>query len=186
MGRGGLGSGPNVTPPENVGEINMAEPAALLRGNIPSIVTLAAGAFFFLSIPSEIVLLENEGQSGVNARTMPYLIAGGIIVLSLYTIVSNAIGNLKETATAQDGEPREATAFGRVLLAFIAIALWIVILPYLGYNVATMLLVASIMLIIRDCRWWQIVVLAVMLSVPINYLLAIVLRVYLPAGSLFE
>lgn len=163
----------------------MTGPDVFLRGNVSSIVTLLVGLFFFLSIPAQIDVFESEGLSGVNARTMPYLIASAIVLLSLSMIVSNVIGNLKVKTLTSDGEPREATSFGRVFLSFVAIALWIVILPYLGFNITTMMLVASIMVIIGKCRWWQIVILAVALSFPINYLLASVLRVYLPSGSVF-
>ena len=91
----------------------------------------------------------------------------------------------RETAESMGESHNDGTSFGRVFLAFGAIAIWIVILPYLGFNIATILLVASVMIIIGNCRWWQIVVLSVILSVPINFLLATVLRVYLPTGSLF-
>ncbi len=157
----------------------------ILRGSISSIVTLLVGLFVFLSIPDQIVVFSNDGLSGVSARTLPYLITSAIILLSLLKIVSNAIGNLKdETDSLEDG-PREATSYIRVLLAFTAIALWIIILPYLGYEISTIMLVATVMIIIGNCRWWQIVILSLILSIPVKHLLAIVLRVYLPTGSVF-
>ena len=130
-------------------------------------------------------MFDNEGLSSVNARTVPYLITSLIIIISLIMIISEGIKNRKEQVNATDDEPGERTSYGRVFLAFIAIALWIVALPYLGFNISTILLVASIMLVIGNCRWWQIVVLSLVLSLPINHLLANVLRVYLPSGSLF-
>ena len=163
----------------------MTGTAIILRNNVSSIITLLAGLFFFLSIPGQIAVFENDGLSGVSARTMPYLIASAIITLSLFMIVFNIIRNLKVEAGSSENEPREKTSYGRVFLAFAAIALWIMVLPYLGYNISTIVLVASIMFIIGNCRWWQIVVLSIVLSFPINYLLGIVLRVYLPSGSIF-
>ena len=163
----------------------MSGPALILKGNISAIVILAVGLFIFLSIPGQIADLGNDGLSRVNARTMPYLIASAIILLSLLLVASNVIKNLRAgTNSSEDGQ-RETTSYGRVFLAFAVIALWIVTLPYLGYNLTTMMLVALIMIIIGNCRWWQIVALSVMLSIPVNYLLAIVLRVYLPTGSIF-
>ncbi len=157
----------------------------ILRGSTSSIVTLLVGLFVFLSIRDQIVVFSNDGLSGVSARTLPYLITSAIIILSLLKIVSNAIGNLKgETGSLEDG-PREATSYLRVLLAFSAIALWIIILPYLGYEISTMMLVASVMIIIGNCRWWQIVTLSLILSIPVKHLLANVFRVYLPSGSVF-
>ncbi len=157
----------------------------ILRGSTSSIVTLLVGLFVFLSIRDQIVVFSNDGLSGVSARTLPYLITSAIILLSLLKIVSNAIGNLKgETDSLEDG-PKEATSYLRVLLAFSAIALWIIILPYLGYEISTMMLVASVMIIIGNCRWWQIVTLSLILSIPVKHLLANVFRVYLPSGSVF-
>jgi len=164
----------------------MTGSAVFLRGNVSSIVTLLVGVFFYLSIPSQIGVFENGDLSGVNARTMPYLIASAIIVISLYMIVSNILANRKLVIDELEDESSEITSYGRVFLAFIAIALWIVILPYLGFNIATMLLVAAIMIIIGKCSWWQIAILALVLSFPIDYLLGAALKVYLPSGSVFD
>ena len=164
----------------------MTGSAVFLRGNVSSIVTLLVGVFFYLSIPSQIGVFENGDLSGVNARTMPYLIASAIIVISLYMIVSNILANRKLVIDELEDESSEITSYGRVFLAFIAIALWIVILPYLGFNIATMMLVATIMIIIGKCRWWQIAILALVLSFPIDYLLGAALKVYLPSGSVFD
>jgi putative tricarboxylic transport membrane protein len=159
--------------------------ANLLKRSISSIVTLIVGVLVFLSIPGQIAVFDSEGQSSVNARTIPYLITSLIIIISLIMIISEGIKFRKEGDDVSENEPREPTSHFRVFLAFSAIALWIVILPYLGFNISTILLVASIMIIIGNCRWWQIALLSLTLSVPINYLLAIVLRVYLPSGSVF-
>lgn len=157
----------------------------LMKRSLSSFVTLIIGVLVFLSIPDQIALFESEGLSSVNARTVPYLITSLIIIISLLMIISEAIAMRSEAADAIGEKPKEATSYGRVFLAFVAIALWIVVLPYLGFNITTILLVASIMIIIGNCRWWQIALLSLILSVPINYLLAAVLRVYLPSGSLF-
>jgi len=163
----------------------MSGTAILLKRSASSFVTLIIGVLVFLSIPDQIALFQNEGQSSVNARTVPYLITSLIVILSLSMIVSEAIAMRNEGSDAASKFRKEATSYGRVVLAFSAIAMWIVILPYLGFDISTILLVASIMVIIGNCRWWQIALLSLILSVPINYLLAAVLRVYLPSGSLF-
>ena len=161
----------------------MSGAASLFKKSISSIVTLLIGVFVLLSIPDQIAVSEGEG---VNARTVPYLIAGLIIVLSLLIIVSDAVKSWEKQMDVSIDEPPEATSYFRVFLAFAAIAVWIVILPYLGFNIAKIFLVTSIMLIVGNCRWWQIALLSLALSVPINYLLGLVLRVYLPSGSIFD
>lgn len=163
----------------------MSGAAKLLKRSISSIVTLVVGALVFLSIPSQIAVFDSEGLGSVNARTVPYLITSLIVIISLIMIVSETRGFRNEETDVSENKPDQRTSHARVLLAFSAIALWIVILPYLGFIFTTMMLVASIMIIIGNCRWWQIVLLSLALSVPINYLLAMVLRVYLPSGSVF-
>ncbi|MEJ6689990.1 MAG: tripartite tricarboxylate transporter TctB family protein [Paracoccaceae bacterium] len=157
----------------------------LLKRSVSSFVTLIIGILVFVSIPGQIALYESEGLSSVNARTVPYLITSLIVIISLSMIISDAIAIRQEATDAAVEKPEKDTSYGRVFLAFVAIALWIVILPYLGFTLSTILLVASVMIIIGNCRWWQIVLLSLILSVPINYLLAAVLRVYLPSGSFF-
>jgi len=157
----------------------------LLKRSISSIVTLVVGVIVFLSIPSQIGINDSEGLSSVNARTVPYLITSLIIIISLVIIIIEGFKILKENSDTLEYRTRERTSYGRVFLAFLAIALWVIALPYIGFNISTILLVVSIMLIIGNCRWWQIALLSLILSVPINYLLANVLRVYLPSGSIF-
>lgn len=156
----------------------------LIRRTVSSFVTLIVGVLVFLSIPGQIALFGSEGLGSVNARTVPYLITSLIIILSLMMILSEAIAMRNDPDAARQERPKP-TSYGRVFLACAAIAGWIVLLPYLGFNISTILLVAGIMLIIGNCQWWQIIVLSLLLSLPINYLLATVLRVYLPSGSLF-
>lgn len=158
---------------------------AVIKRSISSIVTLMIGALVFLSIPSQISVMDSEGLSSVNARTVPYLITSLIIIISVIMIISEGIKIQKEHADTDEHISKERTSYVRVFLAFLAIALWIIALPYIGFNIATILLVASIMLIVGNCRWWQIVLLSLILSVPINYLLGSVLRVYMPGGSIF-
>ena len=119
-----------------------------------SVGTLIVGVLVFLSIPDQIALFESERQSSANARTVPYLITSLIILISLLMTISESVTMQIQAADAPDVEPQERVSYGRVCLTFIAIALWIVILPYLGFNISTILLVASVMLIIGNCRWW--------------------------------
>ncbi len=157
----------------------------ILRRNISSITTLLIGVFVFASIPGQIAVFDSGDMNPVTARTLPYMITSAIIVISLIMIVSDVVETFRSGADHSATEQKETTRYWRVFLAAAAIALWIILLPYLGFNITTILLVASIMIIIGNCRWWQIALLSLILSVPINYLLGIVLRVYLPSGSLF-
>jgi len=100
-------------------------------------------------------------------------------------IVCNSLSNSKINSLEPNDIPQEETRYSRIFLAFFAVALWIVVVPYLGFNISMMLLVTATMIIIGHCRWWQIAIMALALSFPINHLLAAVLKVYLPSGSIF-
>ncbi len=164
----------------------MSAISAGLKGNISSVVTLFAGLFFLICIPSQIADFGTDGLSGVSARTMPYLIASAIVIFSLFSILTSIWENRSSAQQDASNTPQGHTRYGAVFLAFVSIALWIVLLPIIGFNIATALLIAVIMRIIGKCVWWQVIVLSFALSVPVNALLAIVLKVYLPSGSLFE
>jgi hypothetical protein len=157
-----------------------------LKDSIPSIVTLLVGAFFMASIPSQIADFGTDGLSGVSARTMPYIIAGAIMAFSLFSIATTVWAHSQRAPDSPAQTPAPKTRYGLVFLAFVAITSWIILLPFIGYNIATILLITSIMLIIGRCTWVQIVLVSLALSFPINSLLAVVLKVYLPSGSLFD
>ena len=74
----------------------MSGAANLLKRSISSIVTLIVGVLVFLSIPGQIAVFDSEGQSSVNARTVPYLITSLIIIISLIMIISEGIKFRKE------------------------------------------------------------------------------------------
>lgn len=164
----------------------MSAISAGLKGSISSVVTLLAGLFFLYCVPSQIADFGTDGLSGVSARTMPYLIASAIVIFSVYSILASVWENWSDAHIEDVEVTQTPIRYGAVFVAFVAIALWIIVLPIIGFNISTALLIAVIMIIIGKCAWWQIVVLSFVLSVPVNYLLAIVLKVYLPSGSLFE
>ena len=142
----------------------MSGTTGLLKKSISSIVTLVVGLGVFLSIPSQIALFGSEGAGSVNARTVPYLITALIVLISVIMIVAEALKARNESPAITENDLPEKTSYGRVILAFLAIAAWIAALPVLGFNLSTILLVATVMVIIGNCKWWQIVVLSFALS----------------------
>lgn len=157
-----------------------------LKESSPSIVTFLVGVFFMASIPSQIADFGTDGLSGVSARTMPYIIAGAIMAFSLFSIATTILTHAKSTPASMTEDPPPRTRYGLVFLAFVAIASWVILLPFIGYNIATILLISSIMLIIGRCTWVQIILVSLALSFPVNSLLGVVLKVYLPSGTLFN
>ncbi len=164
----------------------MFGPASIMKKSISSITTLLIGMFVFLSIPSQIPVVDDGSAGGFNARTVPYFITSAIILLSLFIILSDTVTAKKKEGNVPPSDQSEDTSHIRVFLAFGLITIWIISLPYIGFNVATVFLISSIMLLIGNCRWWQIVALSFILSVPLDYLLGVAFRMYLPNGSFFD
>jgi len=164
----------------------MSGPSSIIRKNISSIVTLLIGILVFINIPNQIDIGSETSINSVNPRTLPYLIASAIIVLSLLIIISDIIISRKKEAAFYVNKQIEDSNYIRVFLSIICIMLWIVLIPYIGFNIATILLISAIMLIIGNRNWWQIMILSLILSLPLNYLLKVVLRVYLPQGLIFQ
>jgi len=164
----------------------MSGPSSIIKKNISSIITLLIGILVFINIPNQIDIGSETSINSVNSRTLPYLIASAIIVLSLLIIISDIIISRKKEAAFYVNKQIEDSNYIRVFLSFICIMLWIVLIPYIGFNIATILLISAIMLIIGNRNWWQIIILSLILSLPLNYLLKVVLRVYLPQGLIFQ
>lgn len=110
----------------------MPDSANLFKSNISSIVTLLVGLFVFVSIPSQIEIFEDGSMNPVTARTLPYLISSGIILLSLSMIVSSIFGTPDKKESTSEALPQEKTSYVRVFYAFAAIALWIVVLTIMS------------------------------------------------------
>jgi len=155
---------------------------------IPPLVTLLIGIFIFIIIPYQISLPETESSivRPTNARTIPYLITTGVILLSILEFVSGMIKLKRSNEEVQIDRQTKNLNYIGVCGALIAMLLWLLLIPYVGFNISTILLTITMMLIIGNRKWWQIVLLSLILSYPLDYVLKVVLRVYLPQGIFFE
>lgn len=158
---------------------------------ISAIVTLIIAFVIYLSIPAQVKLpkFAYEVAGSFNARTVPYFLTIIIIILSIIDIILSIRTNILKTDTdmeqKEENKVKSPNYFG-LLIAFVSILLWIIFTIYFGFRLATIFLVVAIMLVIGNRKWWQIVLLSLILSIPMDYLLKAVLRVYLPEGIFFE
>lgn len=158
-----------------------------LRNVISAVGTLIVGIVVYLVIPIQIKVPSYSIGISFTTRTMPYLITLAIIVLSLTDIFLGLKEHRKKTKeeTILAG-PAQTHNYTGVLITFVSIFLWIVLTIYFGFRLATIFLVIATMLVIGNCKWWQIIFLSLILSFPLDYILKVVLRVYLPEGIFFE
>lgn len=160
---------------------------------ISALVTLIIAFVIYISIPAQVKLpkFAYEVAGSFNARTVPYFLTITIIILSIIDFFLSIRMNLVKNITKTDVEQQEENKIKShnyigVLIAFVSILLWIIFTIYFGFRLATIFLVITVMLVIGHCKWWQMVLLSFILSIPMDYFLKAVLRVYLPEGIFFE
>lgn len=120
------------------------------RKYIPSISTALIGLAIFILVPFQIDLSMVNGNnvSGVDARTLPYFLSSLIVLLSVVEII-----NIKRKERVEEYKKMSKTQYMnifRVCLTFIAIVLWIVLVPYLGFIIAMIILLVSVMLLMGN------------------------------------
>jgi hypothetical protein len=159
-----------------------------LKNVISDVGTLIIAIVIYAAIPSQIRVPRQSINISFTPRTMPYFITLAIIGLSVIDILLGLKGQGNKTGetASLNGSAASAHNYSGVLIAFFSIALWIVATIYFGFKLATILLVFAIMLVIGNRTWWQLLLLPLLLSFPLDYVLKIVLRVYLPEGIFFE
>lgn len=155
-----------------------------------SLITLIIGIFIFIITKYTVDLgigIKSATAGIVNARTMPYIIASGIILLSISIIISDNLIRIrkKEEEDRYINEPTSNINYRGILLMFIFIVLWTLLVPYIGFIICTILLVTASMLLIGNRDWRKIILMSIILSFLLDYLLKVALNIYFPQGILF-
>ncbi|GAE94479.1 tricarboxylate transport protein TctB [Gracilibacillus boraciitolerans JCM 21714] len=155
------------------------------RKYIPSISTALIGLAIFILVPFQIDLSMVNGNnvSGVDARTLPYFLSSLIVLLSVVEII-----NIKRKERVEEYKKMSKTQYMnifRVCLTFIAIVLWIVLVPYLGFIIAMIILLVSVMLLMGNRSWLQIILVPLLTSFLLNYVFTTFLGRTLPTGIFF-
>jgi hypothetical protein len=104
-------------------------------------------------------------------------------VLSVALVVTDVVGRRRGGA-----RPAAPPAHYRlVILTFLIFALYVVMLPALGFRVATLLFVGGLQIVLeppRGRRWWLVLAVAVGTTVLTYYVFERYLSVLLPRGRL--
>lgn len=157
-----------------------------LKNIISSIVTLTIAIVVYLVIPNQIKTSLFTGELVFGPRTLPYLLVNIIFILSIVDIFLELRNtSKKETKPKSDINTKKNNYIG-LLIMIVSIFLWIVLVLYFGFKLATIFLVVTAMLVIGNNKWWQIILLSLILSFGFDYFLKAVLRVYFPEGIFFE
>lgn len=158
-----------------------------LKNIFSSIVTLAIATVVYLAIPNQIKTSLFTGELIFGPRTLPYLLVYTIIILSTVDIFLEVRKNIikKDTKPKSDSNNIKKHNYIGLLIVIVSIFLWIILVLYFGYKLATIFLVVTSMLVIGNNKWWQIIFLSLILSFGFDYFIKAVLRVYFPEGIFF-
>jgi len=136
------------------------------------------------SIPSQVKIYQ-EGI--VNTRFMPYLLTILILICGLTDIVKGLLLIRREPEQAAEEETASMKKSGylRVAAAAAGVALWLILLPKLGFMLASVLLTAGIMLLAGNKSWIQIVLVSLILTIAVYCVFKLALNLKLPQGLFF-
>ena len=157
-----------------------------IRKYIPSIITCIIGIIVFLVIPSQIDLsrVKANNITGIDSRTLPYILSILIIFLSLLELFF--IGIKKKGQDTEENIQIDYAKFIRVFVTFIGVVLWIVLVPYLGFILSTILLLGLVMVLMGNKKWLQIVFVPIITSFLLSYIFTVFIGRTLPLGIFFN
>ncbi len=151
----------------------------MIAGGIFTVV----GALLWILIPMQVKTLE---KTAINAQTFPRIAIGGLFIFSLLLFIQGLFfGKKKELVISKAGFRSEAfkKEMKTVLYAFILIAYCFLIVP-LGYVIASLLLVVSILAFYGTKKWWYYLI-PIAMVIIIYFIFGHTLHVSLPVPKLF-
>jgi len=122
-------------------------------------------------------------QSYAGPSLFPSLI-GCLFILAGVVITINGLRAWRAEKAGQGDEasqPRPQFAWRRMIEVLIAVAVFIIVAPRLGFVVGGFVLVAG-MLLIRGNRWTTSVAVALILTIVVRWIFVSLLKVPLPVG----
>lgn len=150
-----------------------------------SIALLAFGAFYFVHSYSIV----QAGSAGYGPRTMPRLVGGALILLSLVLMGTSLAGISAEKGKTERSEAGtgEKSLYWKVFATLGSIALFIAVLPRLGFLIsAACYLAVQISLLSKKGNWNPVkgALVAVLASLAIYLVFSKLFAVPLPRGLL--
>lgn len=120
-------------------------------------------------------LASATGYSGVGPATIPFVIAGGLLVLAVWTVFEALRG---------DFPARDRQEFGPVVWIVGGLAAQMLLLKTFGFSIATGLLFAATAAAFGKRKLWMTIPIGILLCLGIWLIFAGLLQLSLPAGPL--
>lgn len=148
---------------------------------MPSAVILILDLIFIILIPDQVKELTQEG---VTTRFMPYVVTILIAVCAAVDLIQIGFKE-KRRAEKESKTYFDRRGILRVFLSILAMAVYLLTVKMLGFVVATILLVAVIMLLMGSRNWKQILLVSVLLTLVVYVVFKLGLNLRLPTGLFF-
>lgn len=118
----------------------------------------------------------------------PRIVLTIMAILSVALIVSDLLSNWRSphTAAISDAPPQDRRNYPLVGATFAVFAVYVLLLPLLGFRVATFLFVAALQVVLetpQGWRRWAVIIIAALATVVLTYFaFEVYLSVLLPRG----
>jgi len=157
----------------------------IARERLGGCLFLGLSLFYGAQI-SDIQQLPVDALEAMNARSMPILLCGAGVLLSLALIVAGGTTRRNAPDSGADTPPRflavDVFTVGLLLLGTVAYAY---LLQWVGFWLATFAFLASGFLLLGERRLLLLLVIALLIATLLWVLLRFGLGLYLPSGSLW-
>ena len=153
-----------------------------IKKMIPSAVILLIDAILFLLIPSQVKVL-TDGL--VTTLFMPYVVTGMIGLSAAVDLLQTFIKGRRAEAASTGKRYFSGKGFLRVVGAMAALAVYLMLMPTIGFVVDSVLLCVVTMLLLGNRNVKQILLVSVLLSFGVYCLFKLGLSLRLPAGFFF-
>ncbi|MED4123958.1 tripartite tricarboxylate transporter TctB family protein [Halalkalibacterium halodurans] len=145
---------------------------------LPSLAAAAFGVIILLLIPNQVSTAE---INQMNARFFPYLLAIGIILLSVLSIT------IERTKFRPSGEGKRESVKRQLppFAVLLGSMLWVILIPYLGFTLTTFFTTLSFMIILGNRKKLQLLFVPIAFTVTLYYSVVILMRMSVPQGMFF-
>lgn len=163
-------------------EISAMEPNAKRRRDLLTAAALLAFAVFYL-VQTFGYSAGNEDPGLPDARTLPFLLTGALVLLSLVLLgqaLSSRRGGGGALEVEEDARVIEEPSYRRLALLLGMVLVYLVVMPYVGFVVSTVALGIALQMVIFRVSWMKSILISVFVSGMSYLVFAVLLGVLLP------
>ena len=144
---------------------------------------ISSGFWFFFST---VVLIQSirMGVGTLGNPGMGFMACGASGTMALLSLILLIQTFIKGKGKEEPARPFAGLLLGRVGGFVIAVLIYILLLPSLGYLVTTFLLLACLLVIVGRRQWWLLILFPALSSLVSYYVFAKIFQCPFPAGIL--